>query len=206
MIEEIENMLADYQPSPLGNQRLYSVMLPLIQREGEWHILFERRSQKISQPGQTSFPGGAVEMGESFKQAAIRETMEELNLSRNQIELLGEIDYIVSEERLIHCFVCKLTAPFETIHYDEAEVAAIFTIPLQYFIKNRPTYYTSRFVLEHDDDFPYDLVPTGKGYRFNGGKHRIPFYRINGYSLWGYTANLTDHFIDLLTSRKIKPF
>ena len=38
------------------------------------------RSEHISQPGEISFPGGRVEDGETFQEAAIRETCEELNL------------------------------------------------------------------------------------------------------------------------------
>ena len=39
------------------------------------------------QPGEVSFPGGRVEDGETFQEAAIRETCEELNLSPDQIDI-----------------------------------------------------------------------------------------------------------------------
>lgn len=199
MINQIESILADYVSEPLGTKRKFSVMLPLIKRDGEWHILYEVRSKRISQPGETSFPGGAVEEGETFEEAAIRETMEELNVSRGSIAVLGEIDYLVSEHAIIHCFVSKLDLVFEEINFNQ-EVASLFTIPLRYFIDNRPTYYTTKFILEHPEDFPFHLIPNGKDYRFKIGSHLIPFYELNGHSLWGYTANLTDHFIDIITA------
>lgn len=200
MINQIESILADYVSEPLGTKRKFSVMLPLIKREGEWHILYEVRSKRISQPGETSFPGGAVEEGETFEEAAIRETMEELNISRGCINVLGEINYLVNEHAVIHCFVSKLNLVFEEINFNQ-EVASLFTVPLRYFINHRPIYYTSKFLLEHPEDFPFHLIPNGKDYRFKVGSHQIPFYELNGHSLWGYTANLTDHFIDIITAK-----
>lgn len=200
MIDAIESVLSKHLSEPLGSKRKFSVMLPLIKQGDEWHILYEVRSKRISQPGETSFPGGAVEAGETFKEAAIRETMEELNISRDCIKVLGEINYIVNEHAIIHCFVSKLDLTVEEINFNQ-EVASLFTIPLNYFLTNRPTYYTSKFILEHPEDFPYHLIPNGKDYRFKVGGHLIPFYELNGHSLWGYTASLTDHFIDIITAK-----
>jgi len=47
--------------------RNYAVLIPIIEVDGKDHILFEVRSQNITQPGEVSFPGGRVEMGETFK-------------------------------------------------------------------------------------------------------------------------------------------
>lgn len=154
-------MLQNRSVKPLGKKREFAVLLPLIKRDGEWQVLYEIRSKKISQPGETSFPGGAVEVGETFEEAAVRETMEELNIAKSQIKVLGEIDYIVSEYVVIHCFVGELDVPVEEIKFNE-EVEDIFTIPLSFFIKNRPTYYASEFILKHPADFPFDKIPNGK--------------------------------------------
>lgn len=204
MLDQIEDLLKNRPCQPLGKQRFFSVMLPLIQREGEWHILYEVRGTHISQPGETSFPGGAVEANESFEEAAVRETMEELNVEQSDIRVLGEIDYIVSEFAVIHCFVGVIDKPFDSIQFSKAEVASIFTIPLSYFLENRPTYYVSDYQLSHPEDFPFDRIPNGKNYQFKTGKHLIPFYDLNGHSLWGFTANLTDHFVEILEENKTK--
>ena len=200
MLSKIRSAIQSYDPKIYGDVRKSAVLLPLIKRKGEWHILYEVRSQAVSQAGDSSFPGGGVEAGETFEEAAIRETMEELNISRDCIEVLGEINYIVNEHAIIHCFVSKLDLTVEEINFNQ-EVASLFTIPLNYFLTNRPTYYTSKFILEHPEDFPYHLIPNGKDYRFKVGGHLIPFYELNGHSLWGYTASLTDHFIDIITAK-----
>ena len=42
----------------------FAVLVPLIEKDGEFRILFEVRSPKLkSQPGEVCFPGGAVEDG-----------------------------------------------------------------------------------------------------------------------------------------------
>ena len=78
------------------------------------------RSEHISQPGEISFPGGRVEDGETFQEAAIRETCEELNLVPNQIDIWGEIGYLIHQGRTIHCFVGKIKIEnWEYIHPNE---------------------------------------------------------------------------------------
>ena len=197
-MEDIKKLMAQHKAEPLGEQRYFSVLLPLIQVNGELHLLYEVRGEHISQPGDTSFPGGAVEPGESFEETAIRETMEELNLKKENIVILGELDYIVNERAIIHCYVGEIVGvETDDIHFNN-EVQEIFTVPLQYFKDNRPTYYSSTVRLEHPDDFPFELIPNGKDYKFRVGVHCVPFYHLENHRLWGYTANLTDRFVSLL--------
>ena len=86
------------------------------------------RGGHISQPGEISFPGGRVEDGETFQEAAIRETCEELNLVPNQIDIRGEIGYLIHQGRTIHCFVGKIKIEnWEYIHPNE-EVYRLFTV------------------------------------------------------------------------------
>ncbi len=49
-----------------GNRKESAVLIPLIKVDGEWHILYEVRSQLVSQAGDSSFPGGKVEPGETL--------------------------------------------------------------------------------------------------------------------------------------------
>ncbi len=198
MLEDIKKILAERKPMPIGEQRYFSVLLPLIRVEEELHVLYEVRGEHISQPGDTSFPGGAVEPGESFEETAIRETMEELNIKRDNITILGEMDYIMNERAIIHCYVGEIVGVDKDDIRFNKEVQEIFTVPLQYFMDNRPTYYSSTVRLEHPDDFPFELIPNGKDYKFRIGVHSVPFYHLEDHRLWGFTANLTDRFINLL--------
>ena len=101
MQSTIEKAIKSYSPKPIGEEKAYAVLLPLITIDNEWHVLYEVRSETISQPGEVSFPGGRIEAGESPQEAAVRETHEELNIPTEAITVLGEIDYLVQNHRTI---------------------------------------------------------------------------------------------------------
>lgn len=198
MINDIKKKLADYRPQPLGVQKHFSVLLPLIEVEGEWHILYEKRSRSISQPGETSFPGGALEEGETYKEAAIRETQEELNIKKECISILGEMDFIAAPSHVIRCFVGELKdMTVESIEPNE-EVERVFTIPLAYFMENEPEFHQVGFRIEHKEDFPFELISNGNAHKWSTKRQTIPFYRLKDNFLWGYTAHLTYRFKELL--------
>ena len=68
-----------------------AVLIPIIKIEDEYHLLFEKRSENIRQGGEVSFPGGEYdsENDVNFQETAVRETVEELGISKEQISILG---------------------------------------------------------------------------------------------------------------------
>ena len=132
MRPEFKSRVKNYQPQMYGKRKESAVLLPLIKVDGEYHVLYEVRSELVSQAGDSSFPGGKVEEGETFEHAAIRETMEELNIARENIVVHGEIDYIVSQHLIIRCFVGELVGlEVDDIKPNE-EVEKVYTVPLDY--------------------------------------------------------------------------
>ena len=64
MVSHMKCLWADRRPGILDRKpgMDFAVLVPLIEKDGEFHILFEVRSPKLkSQPGEVCFPGGAVE-------------------------------------------------------------------------------------------------------------------------------------------------
>ena len=156
----IKDKLAHYEPKPLGEKGRYAVLLPLIYdvKTDKYQILYQVRSEHISQPGEVSFPGGRVEDGETFQEAAIRETCEELNLTPDQIDIWGEIDYLIHQGRTIHCFVGKINIEkWEDIHPNE-EVKRLFTVYVDTLLTEDPIYYKVTSILSDAKDFPFFLV------------------------------------------------
>lgn len=203
MKNDIKKKLAEYTPQPLGVQKHFSVLLPLIEVKGEWHILYEKRSRSISQPGETSFPGGAVEEGETYKEAALRETQEELNIKKESISLLGEMDFIAAPSHVIRCFVGELKdVTVESIEPNE-EVERVFSIPLTYFLENEPEFHQVGLKIEHNDDFPFELISNGNAHKWSTREQSIPFYRLEGNFLWGYTAHLTHRFKEMVENSQM---
>jgi coenzyme A diphosphatase NUDT7 len=95
-IKSIKDRLKNFKPKPMDYEVSFAVLVPLIEIDGELNIIYEVRSNSITQPGEISFPGGRIEEGESPQEAAIRETSEELLLNKANIEIIRELNYASS--------------------------------------------------------------------------------------------------------------
>ncbi|MBM7317575.1 CoA pyrophosphatase [Streptococcus suis] len=191
--------MKDYQPQPLGEKRSYAVFLPLVWSDNQWQVLYEIRSESISQPGEVSFPGGGIDEGETAEEAAVREVMEELNIQPEQIDILGEIDYLVLERSTVHCFVGRLNLDWTTILPNE-EVARIFTVPLSTLLTTQPVYYQLDSQIVPDCDFPFERLRGGVDYPFSHHKRSVPFYENLPENIWGMTAQFTHRFVEIVKS------
>jgi len=201
MYEEIKKIIINHQVLPEGNNKITAVLLPLIQVNDETHILFEKRSYTLNtQPGEICLPGGKREDGELPILSAHRETMEELNLDENQIEIYGGIDPVVTPFNLIiYPFVGSLVATkIEDIKYNKDEVDHVFSVPLSYFMKNPPKKYMIKNKMIFPDDFPFDKIPNNKNYSWRDSTYSVIFYEYNGYVIWGLTAKIINNFIDII--------
>lgn len=193
--------LKEYTPKPLGETYRYAVLLPLVWENNAWQVLYQIRSQYIPQPGEVSFPGGRLEAGESYEQAAVRETIEELGVREDQIEILGEIDYLVYQERTIHCFVARLQIEdWRQLPFNE-EVERLFTVSLDDLLESPPIYHELAAEVISDNGFPFDRITNGKDYDFSHHKRLIPFYENLSENIWGMTAQLTHRFIEIISKK-----
>ena len=81
------------QQLPLEGDRASAVLLPLLARPDGATLLMVRKSQRLAKhAGQVGFPGGALDAGETAQAAALREAFEEVALSPDCVELLGQLD------------------------------------------------------------------------------------------------------------------
>jgi len=200
-IKSIKEKVQNRIPGPTRIQHYYSVLVPLIEINGEIHLIYELRSQNLkTQPGEVSFPGGRIERGEEFSQAAVRECSEELLISESKIELLGETDYLITPYNfIIYSFVGKINIDsIESIKVNNYEVEEIFTVPLEFFLNHQAEKYAAVLKSEYDQDFPYHLLPQGEKFNPRQGDYQIYFYRYQGRVIWGITAEITKTFIDIL--------
>jgi 8-oxo-dGTP pyrophosphatase MutT (NUDIX family) len=122
---------AKSQPRPSA------VLLPLLQRNDGWHILFIRRSQTVhSHKGQIAFPGGCwEESDESLLHTALRETREELGDTIRPVHMLGSLPSVTTHSTgyIIYPFVGILEEPLYLVP-DSREVADVLTLPLNAFL------------------------------------------------------------------------
>lgn len=201
-ISAIKTIMKDHKPSPMGVNKEYSVLIPIVEIDGKLEILYERRAKNLRvQPGEISFPGGRVEKEETYMQAAIRETVEELNIKEEDIEIIGAMDYIVMPfNMVIRPFIGLITdVDIFNIKYNKAEVDSLFSVPIDFFIKNHPRCHNMKLKPKLDEDFPYHLIQDGTSYKWRTGKYPIYFYEYEEDIIWGLTARITKRFIEIIT-------
>lgn len=200
-IEKIKQIIEKREPKAIDIKREYAVLIPLIKNKGRWEVIYELRSMNLKkQPGEISFPGGKVEPGESYEQAAVRETVEELLIEKDNIDLIGELDYIVSYENItVYCFLGVIKdINLEDIKPSKDEVDHIFTVPMDFLLETEPEHYYLSIGTMLNEEFPYNLIPNGKDYDWKKGVNNVYFYFYNEYIIWGLTAKMTKKFIDII--------
>jgi len=206
-LERIKEIAQGHTPRLIGEWRYYSVLLPLVEKDGELHVLYEIRAAMLDvQPGEASFPGGGIEDGETSAEAALRETVEELGLPRDAVEIIGELDFLVSYSCItLYCFLGVIdAAALEKATVNAAEVEEYFLVPLAWLLDNAPEVFVNRIVSEPAPGLPLEKLAPQSGYKWREGTSRIPIYTWvdpktgTERVIWGMTGRLTEAFIDLL--------
>ncbi|MEM9411783.1 MAG: CoA pyrophosphatase, partial [Planctomycetota bacterium] len=96
----------------------------------ELQFLLTKRSSRLNHhAGQISLPGGRRDPNESIEQTAIRETVEEVNASQTQIELLGRLEpvYIPPSDFTVHPMVAWYDPPIQFVAAED-EVEEILEV------------------------------------------------------------------------------
>ena len=99
MLTKLRQGLADHQPRINSHiQKRASVLIPLLECEGELFVMLTQRSEKLnSHAGQVSFPGGKQDAQDANSlETALRETHEEIGLLPEKVEIIGTLDQILS--------------------------------------------------------------------------------------------------------------
>lgn len=124
-----------WQASGHDEFRPAAVLVPLFWQDGEIHLLLTKRSEQLKHhSGQVSFPGGGFDESDiTIRQAAIRETEEEIGITSDFIDVVGYLEDVVTISGFhVTPFVAILKDGF-TISENKAEVAEVFSVPLKFF-------------------------------------------------------------------------
>ena len=194
-----------------------AVLIPLIFVDNEYHFLFEKRSANIRQGGEICFPGGERdETGDlNFEETAIRETVEELGIDKNDIKIIGELGILVGGSgAIIHAFTGELRLKdLNSYKIDNSEVEKIFTIPVTFFQNNPPEEYYVRleshpyYFNENGEKItllPVEELKLPSRYANPWGlkKRKVLVYKTGEEVIWGMTAALIHEFVNKLNRLK----
>lgn len=157
-------------------------VLIAITDEANPQLLLTQRSYNLSSHrGEVAFPGGKRDVeDDSIIITALREAEEEVALKPNKVKVVGELDQVVSRFGYLVTPVLGVIQPEQRLVANEDELSAIFTVPLEHFMKPPSSY-------------------------FEQSNFRIPSYDYQGFHIWGLTAvmivemmnNLWDCQIDI---------
>jgi len=155
-----------------AEQRLAAVLILMTPGNDDPELIFTKRSHELpSHAGQISFPGGTVETSDLDPvHTALRESEEEIGLNRDNVEILGTLDwYTMPTGFVVLPVVGHLTQRQEFVAAPD-EVAEIFSIPLATLLDT--SLYKS------------DIFTR------NGMKKRFYFFEFKEYYIWGATAGM----------------
>ena len=156
-----------------------AVLLPLYFKEGEYHLLFTKRTQKVRvHKGQISFPGGAQEVDEMSVETALRECAEEIGLGTGEVEILGELDDTISltSNYIISPFVGLIPWPYQ-FKVNEDEIEELIEVPISALLNSSHQY--------HETEVIDGEAVTSYSYHYQG---RV---------IWGATARMLQQFLDI---------
>lgn len=164
-------------------QRPAAVLIPFLQKDGRWHILFTRRTDTLPEhSGQVAFPGGRKDPQDNSPIAtALREAYEEINLKPVDVRILGFLQRIPTITNYCVTPVVGLISWPYNFTLRKEEVSKIFTIPLEWL--SDPENHT---IQERALPRPYDPIPV------------IFFKEYDGEVLWGVSARITLNLLKTL--------
>ena len=133
--------------------------------------------------GQVSLPGGRVDQGESYEDAALREAEEEIGVDPRAVQLLGRLTplHIPVSGYILHP-VIGFTSMRPAFQRAEWEVARIIEAPVSMLNDPRTRKREMRTRSVNGQTIDVD----------------VPFYDIDGEKVWGATAMVLAEFCAII--------
>jgi len=159
-----------------------AVLIPVVEYNQEPALIYTRRSEHLTtHRGQVSFPGGVIEDDDNSPlDAALRETCEEINIKRRQINVIGGLTPFDSQTGyFIYPFVGSIH-DLNGLQKDGIEVTRIFCIPVKW--------------LADPDNSRLDDYKAP-----DGSIHKVwIFDKYENETLWGISAKITKDFLRII--------
>ncbi|HEY5975699.1 MAG TPA: CoA pyrophosphatase [Geobacteraceae bacterium] len=179
--EQIRDALARHhratlQPGPVPA----AVLVPLFVSQGEWHILFTKRTEQLTHHrGEISFPGGVCQPEDADSRVtALRETWEEVGIAPQEVEILGVLDDFFSvHDYLVTPYVGFFPGDLP-LSINRGEIDRLIRVPIAHL--RRPEIFRV------------------EDWRWRGRPHPVYFYTYGQDEIWGLTAAILKQLLDLV--------
>ncbi|MGL4345914.1 MAG: NUDIX hydrolase [Cellulosilyticaceae bacterium] len=192
-------------PSIQGKSEYFnsSVLVLIANIKGKDYFVFQKRSMNIRQGGEICFPGGRIEQKDlNVMETAIRETEEELGISKSQIYILGQMNTVVAPMgATVDAFLGYIDEKtFQEIKVNEDEVEEVIILPVLDF--KDPKKYSVRIEIQPTKVnpktkeevvlFPAEELGLSEKYTkpWGGFEYNVFVYETHRGVIWGITARL----------------
>ncbi len=163
----------------------------------------QKRSANVRQGGEIGFPGGMFDpiADKNPKDTAVRETIEEMGIARDKIEIIGRTDTVISiTGSIVEGFVgFTEIEDISMLKINPKEVERVLAAPVSYFEQNDPEIYKIN-IMAHPSIidkkgrkkviFPAKELSLPERYSRPWGSilQKVFVYRYGGEIIWGITA------------------
>lgn len=157
-----------------------AVLLLLYPHEGCWRLPLTLRPEHLpAHGGQVSLPGGAIEAGETSREAALREFQEELGPVQEPIRVLGPLSpiYVYASHYRIEPWVAAADRRPAMIANPD-EVAELLEIPLKHLM----------------DPANFGSHPR----KFQGQCYEAPHFLWPPHRIWGATCMILGELVTVI--------
>ena len=156
------------------------VLLLLYRKEDEYCILLNKRTEWVEDhKGEIAFPGGRKdESDRTVRETALRETYEEMGISPEDVQVLGELDNVpTASDYLISTLVGTIPYPYR-FKPSAREVAEVLEVPIS-LLRDRSSHREEARLVD-------------------GRLVRATAYSYRGHLIFGATAQVLGQFLTVI--------